>query len=671
MINSPKRKYILKNLPQNEEINSYNLEENENEEKKKNNIDISEVILNKKQEYDLESNGENYILEIGYSSNNDSILLKIIPLKNKDKENIIIYYESLFSLNELTKLCKSLRMYDSIEEIFSAFCSIFENKKEYIKKRAENDNEDDINSLDLVIVVGSVIGKEDEIILNLSQKQIRRIIEDKKEEIFPEDEVNYSKSNDYQCYFSLKENEIYSRMESIEKEIKEENIELKNKKLDVVNNIDKFKKTVDNNRNEIKNLKTEIKDMKALFEDEIKNLTEKINNININIDYRINNNKNDDSHLNKKEINIGSKENDNNNNNEKLYFNPKDKKKIIQEKKKDNKKEIYQKMKSQNTHILKNKKEKSSFGEFLKQQKSLGNKLQFSIEVKVPTQERKKILQKFNTNNIFESSKINVNQSVNVSVVKNNKFNIENDNETSNSDKNEKENIDNFNNTNLNENKKNNNDIEKKEECDNNKRSDKKEEFSNSNDKILNKSNESLLKLNKIKGKTLNKEEELELIENRLLKNYPDIKGINYTLVYRASDDGDSAEIFHRKCDDIPFTLTIIKSTEGNKFGGFTEETWEGIDSAKKDYNAFCFSLTKNKIYNVINNKNAIICDPGKGPTFGAPLFYIYDNFWLKGGLCFKKDECNYSGQDYDFEITNGDKEFKVEEIEVYRVSFN
>ena len=44
MLNSPKRKYFLKNIPQNEKFNSYNLEENETEEKKKNNIDISEVI---------------------------------------------------------------------------------------------------------------------------------------------------------------------------------------------------------------------------------------------------------------------------------------------------------------------------------------------------------------------------------------------------------------------------------------------------------------------------------------------------------------------------------------------------------------------------------------------------------------------------------------------------
>ena len=44
-----------------------------------------------------------------------------------------------------------------------------------------------------------------------------------------------------------------------------------------------------------------------------------------------------------------------------------------------------------------NKDKKTSFGEFLKQQKSLGNKLRHSIEVKEPSHENNKVLQKFNT----------------------------------------------------------------------------------------------------------------------------------------------------------------------------------------------------------------------------------------------------------------------------------
>ena len=43
-------------------------------------------------------------------------------------------------------------------------------------------------------------------------------------------------------------------------------------------------------------------------------------------------------------------------------------------------------------------------------------------------------------------------------------------------------------------------------------------------------------------------------------------------LKYRASRDGFKANDFHRKCDDIANSITVIKVTSGNVFGGFTEQ---------------------------------------------------------------------------------------------------
>lgn len=722
MFYSPKRKYVPENPPQEEETKINDLKE---KEKNDNNIDISEIKLNEEQEYELEFDDEKYILKTGYSKENDSILLKIIPLENKDKENIIIYYESLFSFNDLTKLCKSFRMYDSIEEIFSAFCVIFENKKAYIKQNSENEKEEE-NLLNLVIVVGSVTGKEDEILLSLNKKEIKRIIEEKREEIMSENEPITNVNNNFQCNCSFKEKEIYTKMEKIEKELRDENFDLFYLKDDV----NRYKKIVDTNKKEIKNLKAQIKEMKSSFDEKIKNLTEKINSINTNIKDNLNNNRVNNNYSYENKINIDKETNGYNNNNEEVNrsyatskknlkqsppknsnqkknninnndkpaINTQGKSKNLQEKKINNKREIYQQMKAANAQKLNNmnKDKKTSFGEFLKQQKSSGNKLRNSIEVKEPSHENNKVLQKFNTNFIPQSSKINVNQSVNIAK---NRYQIEdeeNDNNIKKIEENENENNENYeeedinDNLNINEenssrNKKKNNDRDKKGEEDllrmktyDTNRNDKIDQWKcdfDLNVKKLLEDNESKLKLtekiDKMNRKIINNVEELQLIENRLLKNYPNTNDLNYTLIYRASEDGDSAEIFHNKCDQIPYTLTVIKSTDGYKFGGFTEETWEGEDTTKKDDNAFCFSLTKNKIYDVINDENAIVCDPSMGPTFGSPLFHIYDNFLSKGGLCCGKDKCGYSGQKSDFEITNGDEEFGVQEIEVYRISFD
>ncbi|XP_028411742.1 E3 ubiquitin-protein ligase TRIM33-like, partial [Dendronephthya gigantea] len=51
-------------------------------------------------------------------------------------------------------------------------------------------------------------------------------------------------------------------------------------------------------------------------------------------------------------------------------------------------------------------------------------------------------------------------------------------------------------------------------------------------------------------------------------------KTFGWQLCYRASSHGWSAEDFHRKCDDVGPTLTLVKCGS-NIFGGFTAESWK------------------------------------------------------------------------------------------------
>ena len=64
-----------------------------------------------------------------------------------------------------------------------------------------------------------------------------------------------------------------------------------------------------------------------------------------------------------------------------------------------------------------------------------------------------------------------------------------------------------------------------------------------------------------------------------------------WVLIYRGSQDGFEAGSFHIKCDYKPNTLIIVKSTNGNVFGGYTEQSWEHIGNYKADPSAFIFSL--------------------------------------------------------------------------------
>ena len=51
-------------------------------------------------------------------------------------------------------------------------------------------------------------------------------------------------------------------------------------------------------------------------------------------------------------------------------------------------------------------------------------------------------------------------------------------------------------------------------------------------------------------------------------------KKFGWQICYRASEDGWRGADFHRKCDDVGPTVTLIKC-ETNVFGGFTDQSWK------------------------------------------------------------------------------------------------
>jgi hypothetical protein len=97
-------------------------------------------------------------------------------------------------------------------------------------------------------------------------------------------------------------------------------------------------------------------------------------------------------------------------------------------------------------------------------------------------------------------------------------------------------------------------------------------------------------------------------------------------VLVRYIKDGFEAASFHAKCDSKPNTLIIIKSTNDNVFGGYTEKTWNHTGGFKADPNSFIFSLINklNKLIKMKWSKNySICCNSSNGPTFGYNNFYI------------------------------------------------
>jgi len=175
--------------------------------------------------------------------------------------------------------------------------------------------------------------------------------------------------------------------------------------------------------------------------------------------------------------------------------------------------------------------------------------------------------------------------------------------------------------------------------------------------------------LENIDSKILTKAEDLKFIENAYKNNDQLLmkKTFKPKLLYRATKDGDSASIFHNKCDNIRDTLTLVKTTNGFIFGGYTNEIWNG-NAYKKDDKAFCFSIDLQKIYKNKKTVYTIYCHPDYMSAFGAYFFAVYDNCLSEGGMMNDGLNNRYDNQQKENEINNGEQNFGITEVEVYKI---
>ena len=136
--------------------------------------------------------------------------------------------------------------------------------------------------------------------------------------------------------------------------------------------------------------------------------------------------------------------------------------------------------------------------------------------------------------------------------------------------------------------------------------------------KIIEPINEKYKNSNFIYNSTILKENEFDIIKSAIKSRMnKDVK--NLKKLYQATVDGESSATFHSKCDGIPNTITFIKSAGKRRFGGFNSQCWDCSSQYKDDINCFLFSLDKQKIYPIKNDKKAICCNSNYGPVFGLP----------------------------------------------------
>ena len=165
-------------------------------------------------------------------------------------------------------------------------------------------------------------------------------------------------------------------------------------------------------------------------------------------------------------------------------------------------------------------------------------------------------------------------------------------------------------------------------------------------------------------GSIIKNEEQYNLICDYIDKN----KEFKFKLLYKGTVDGDTYDIFHKKCDNQGPTISIIESTDGQVFGGYASKSWDiNRKSDISDPDSFLFNVNIKKKYCVSNNKGLVkpgcyyICD------FGCANFYelcLNNNYFSNGGGCDNGNGFNFKN----YELSGGKNMFKVKECEVYKV---
>ena len=187
---------------------------------------------------------------------------------------------------------------------------------------------------------------------------------------------------------------------------------------------------------------------------------------------------------------------------------------------------------------------------------------------------------------------------------------------------------------------------------------DKKEE------KTINEKNEKINEIFDFKSEIMNTE-----FFNQLNKWINPEKSLKFELIFKASEDGDNCQTFHKICDGKGPTVTIVKSKNGYIFGGYLTVPFSSDRKAHTDDKAFLFSLSNMKKFKILDPEHAVFhYAKGWGPYIGRK-----DNCDLaikSECLSNKKSYCEPSS--YEFKridlIGSDEKFFEVKDYEIYLV---
>jgi len=140
-------------------------------------------------------------------------------------------------------------------------------------------------------------------------------------------------------------------------------------------------------------------------------------------------------------------------------------------------------------------------------------------------------------------------------------------------------------------------------------------------------------------------------------------------LFFQASVDGDRASTFHSKCNSEGATLTIVETTAGYMFGGYTRQSWDNSGGCTTDPYAFVFQLrpVMSRCSVSPGGSCAIYRSSSYGPVFGWTNIRIAD-YATSTAQNYLSSSYYDSGCVNGRQLNGGSEDFRVKDYAVVNV---
>ena len=176
--------------------------------------------------------------------------------------------------------------------------------------------------------------------------------------------------------------------------------------------------------------------------------------------------------------------------------------------------------------------------------------------------------------------------------------------------------------------------------------------------------------VNSFQGTSLLNDEEKKLISEWIDPN----KNIKFYLLFSTSKDGDNSSTFHKYCDGVSPTVTIVLDTIGKKIGGYSTQNWSQSTCGASYCRApgsFIFNLSIKKRFDLFDplNTSTIYRDNSFGPTFGGGHDLYISNGCKSNSNSYCKILSYNTGNNNCWGLSSRTN-FQVSNYEVFKVVF-